>query len=271
VPLLLAASLLQATTANAEVRPWYEVSSAAIRRLLQVTADRIHVAFDPPTTPRPTGSTDAVFERTQHGPFDDLILAAAHRFKLDPFLLKGLIANESRLDPVRYGKRRWGRRDGVPMVISGGAVGIAQFTGPGIRAVNMLRKRRRRAGEQALTFDLRRALLPQEAIPAAAELLAYLIRRFGRDGGITAYNAGIVGGMAVSRLGFWRARRTGKLSRSGVYLLQGARFLLNVLRRTNWFREQAGLAPLRAPTARPWRARRRVRLAARDAHRRGVN
>ena len=53
----------------------------------------------------------------------------------------------------------------------------------------------------------------------------------------------------MSRLGFWRARYKGKLNRSGIYLLQGERFLLNVLRRANWYRVRAGLTALPAPDA----------------------
>jgi len=189
----------------------------------------------------------AVFDETQHGPFDDLILAAALRWKLDPFLVKGLLANESELDPERVGKRSYVRHAGQRLLVSGGAVGIAQFTAAGVEAVNSLRARRQRRGARVLFFDLDRARVPEEAIPAAAELLTHLINRFGRDGGITAYNSGGVGGRAVSRLGFWRARQAGRLQQVGLVRLQGDRFLLNVLARASWYREEAGLDPLYEP------------------------
>lgn len=188
-----------------------------------------------------------VFAQTQQGPFDDLILVAARRWKLDPFLFKGLLANESELDPSRVGKREYASHDGRRLLVSGGAVGIAQFTASGVDGVNALRARRRRNGALVLAFDLERARVAEEAIPAAAELLAHLINRFGRDGGITAYNSGGAGGRAVSRLGFWRARHAGRLQRSGRVLLQGNRFLINVLARASWYREEAGLDPLYEP------------------------
>ncbi|MBK8482176.1 MAG: transglycosylase SLT domain-containing protein [Proteobacteria bacterium] len=189
----------------------------------------------------------AIFLETQHGPFDDLILAAALRWKLDPFLLKGLLDNESELDPSRMSKRSYATHGGRRLLVSGGALGIAQFTAAGVRGVNRLRARRRRRGARVLFFDLDRARISEEAIPAAAELLAHLINRYGRDGGITAYNAGGVGGRAVSRLGFWRARHAGRLRRSGLIRLQGDRFLLNVLARSSWYREGAGLDRLYEP------------------------
>jgi len=214
----------------------------------------------PRTSPRPTARSVTagrketpslvlrVFVRTQHGPFDDLIAAEAQRWQLDPFLIKGLLANESKLDAIGSGKRRLRQRRGARVVVSGGAVGIAQFTRSGIRAINRLRKHRWLRGDAAaFHFTVRRALTPQEAIPAAAELLAVMIKRYGRDGGITAYNAGGTRGRIVARLGFRRARRAGLLRRSGTIQLQGDRFLPKVLKRTNWYRQQAGLRPLPEP------------------------
>ncbi|MBK6848735.1 MAG: transglycosylase SLT domain-containing protein, partial [Proteobacteria bacterium] len=160
---------------------------------------------------------------------------------------QGLLANESELDPDRVGKRSYVSHAGQRLLVSGGAVGIAQFTAAGVQAVNSLRARRRRRGARVLFFDLDRARVPEEAIPAAAELLTHLINRFGRDGGITAYNSGGVGGRAVSRLGFWRARQAGRLQQVGLVRLQGDRFLLNVLARASWYREEAGLDPLYEP------------------------
>lgn len=206
--------------------------------------------------PTPTPNTKAglsiedIFDKTQYGPFDDAILASAKRWKLDPFLLKGLLANESKLDPIGQGKYRFANMNGIRVIVSGGAIGIAQFTGGGVRGVNFLRlKRRKRSGAHIHDFDMEQALNPVKAIDAAAELLSHLIQRFGRDGGVTAYNSGIASGKAVSRYGFWNARKSGKLNRIGIYEIQGYRFLLNVLRHTNWYRTQSGLPPLADPDA----------------------
>lgn len=248
---------------------WCNLGTKRVRSLVQQAANKLKHAFEggfrPKRTKRRARHADRVsqvFARTQLGPFDDLILAAALRWQIDPFLLKGLLANESHLDPVQHGKRRYAERGGTRILISGGAMGIAQFTGPGIRAVNALRQRRRRRGEHVLRFDVDRAMQPQEAIPAAAELLAMLLGQFGRDGGITAYNSGVIAGIAVNRLGFWRARRTGKLARVGIYPIQGERFVINVLRRTNFYRKQAGLQGLDPPGGR-WKPK-APRLAAKD-------
>ncbi len=87
--------------------------------------------------------------------------------------------------------------------------------------------------------------MPARAIPAAAELLATYIHRFGRDGGVTAYNSGPYGGRMVKKHGFWAARS--RLRKVGKTHIQGHRFLLNVLRRSNQFRRPAGLDRLRRP------------------------
>ena len=194
----------------------------------------------------PCDSDWQAFANSQNGPFDDLILAASRRWRIDPFLLKGLLANESSLEPLAVGKRVFKRIAGKRRVVSGGAVGIAQFSQAGIRAIRRLRRRRGRR-QLVLGFDRARARVPAEAIFAAAELLNHLIERYGRDGGITAYNSGVVGGIAVRRLGFWKARRAGKLHRSGIHPIQGHRFLLNVLRWANRFRMHAGIETLSLP------------------------
>ena len=121
------------------------------------------------------------------------------------------------------------------------------FSSTGIEMIQMLRSRRIRRGEIVREFDRAMAVLPSEAIAASAELLAFLIEHYGRDGGITAYNSGSTGGRAVARLGFWRARRAGKLRRAGIYHLQGHRFLLNVLNKANVLRRASGLGPLPGP------------------------
>ncbi|MBW2731854.1 MAG: transglycosylase SLT domain-containing protein [Deltaproteobacteria bacterium] len=255
----LALALLSPVSAMAQTQDLGSGKSLAELDDLLVTVDGILISTatklqrllegEPPKKqPHPQNAYE-VFAASQHGPFDDLVLSSARHWKLDPFLFKGLLANESRLDPVRFGKRAYSQDDGPRILISGGAMGIAQFTGGGVRAVNLLRRRRSRRGHHVLTFDRDRAFEPTTAVPAAAELLAHLLDRYGRDGGITAYNSGVVGGATVSRYGFWRARHQGKLSRVGIYLIQGERFLLNVLRYTNWFRRQAGLPPLEGPDA----------------------
>lgn len=251
--MLLACALTpRAASAQLDLRPHFDDAPAKLVEGLELALQRGARYLDPEPESRVTvrdGSVVGVFTRTQHGPFDNSILAAAQRWKLDPFLLKGLLANESKLDPVRYGKRRYAKRKGELVVVAGGAVGIAQFTGSGIRAVNLLRRRRQRDGRRVLLFDSDLAQVPTQAIFAAAELLAHLLKSYGRDGGITAYNSGVVGGLAVYRYGFWRARSAGKLSRVGIYEIQGYRFLLNVLRRANWYRSQAGLPQLEQPDA----------------------
>jgi soluble lytic murein transglycosylase-like protein len=251
--LLVAAFVfLYASPARAEQTSWLDVAPARVLRLLDSAARLAIAKMDGPTNAEIHGppSVADVYGSTQNGPFDDVILAAARRFKIDPFLLKGLLHSESKLDPIRYGSRQYGEHKGQTIVISGGAIGIAQFTGHGIREVNALREKRAQTSGAVLEmFDHEKALQPYKAIPAAAELLAHLIRRYGRDGGITAYNSGVVGGLAVARYGFWRARHEGKLHRFGVYLIQGYRFLLHVLDHANFYRRQAGLAPLDGPDA----------------------
>jgi hypothetical protein len=189
-----------------------------------------------------------VFRATQLGSFDPLIADAAEAWRLDPFLLKGLLFTESRMDPSLIGKRIYRKRGGKRVAVGGGARGIAQFTTSGIAAINELRERRRRDGAPGVRpIDADAVMDPAIAVPAAAELLAHYIDRFGRDGGITAYNSGPYGGRLVKRQGFYRARRNGKLSSVGERVLQGHRFLVNVLRHANRFRAGAGLEPLPQP------------------------
>jgi soluble lytic murein transglycosylase-like protein len=181
------------------------------------------------------------------GPYDPLIATASERWNLDPFVLKGLLQNESGLNPKSIGRKRYGMVRGKKRVVSGGSVGIAQFSASGLRGVTALRRQRAGFGEKVEPFTAERALQPDQAIPAAAEVLSYYIGRYGRDGGVTAYNTGMVGGQIVKQHGFWKARRLGKLRRAGHIHLQGDHFLLNVLRRTNRLRTEAGLPPIPAP------------------------
>jgi|GEM_PF-5306143 hypothetical protein len=249
-----------ANLAGFSASPLTKTIASALMQVVRV--DTLPEAHQPPSDPLAQLLTHEVgpeldmaelrtFAKTQNGPFDQTILNAAVRWNLDPFLLKGLLANESRLDPIRLGKYRVAEHEGTRVIVSGGAAGIAQFSGGGIRAMALIRERQLRRGKPALTFDRQRALIPDEAIHAAAEFLRHLINRYGRDGGITAYNSGVVGGKIVQRMGFWRAKASGKLSRSGIYHLQGERFLLNVLKKVNYLRRGAGLIDMPLPRGGP--------------------
>jgi soluble lytic murein transglycosylase-like protein len=196
---------------------------------------------------RASTAEQLAFRLTQDGRFDDLIAVESERWGLDPFLFKGLLLNESGLNPTSVGRKRYGVVRGKKRVVSGGSVGIAQFSASGIRGVTALRRSRATWGETVDAFSAAKALDPREAIAAAAEVLSSHIVRYGRDGGVTAYNTGVKGGELVRRYGFWRARGMGKLRRAGHIHLQGDHFLLNVLRRTNRLRTEAGLPPLPPP------------------------
>jgi soluble lytic murein transglycosylase-like protein len=114
-----------------------------------------------------------VYQLTQEDEHDPLIVTAAEEWRLDPFLLKGLLYEESRLDPSIINK-------------TSGAAGIAQFTRTGRQGLNRIR--RQRGCDDELTYQ--KSLNPEHAIPASAELLSYLIGRWGRDYGIASYNGG---------------------------------------------------------------------------------
>lgn len=187
------------------------------------------------------------FRLTQHGPFDHLIAIESERWRLDPFLLKGLLLNESELNPSVTGRKQYALVKGKRRLISGGSVGIAQFSASGIKGVTEIRRIRATWGDAIEFFTYEKALDPEKAIPAAAEVLSFYINSYGRDGGVTAYNTGMVGGQMVRRYGFWRARTMGALQRAGHVKLQGHHFLLNVLRRANRLRIAAGLPPLQGP------------------------
>jgi len=200
------------------------------------------------------------FSQSQYGPFDNDIVSASIRWHLDPFILKGLLDNESRLEPVAEGKRIYMVHDGNVSIISGGAVGIAQFTTIGIEEVNAIRDRLRAkmlfrevasaplqvklSDEHLAPFSRNKARVPRLAIYAAAELLSSHIRRFGRDGGITAYNSGNAAARAVATRGFYAARSMVALRKHNNTLLQGYHFLINVLGKANKFRKTAGLSAL---------------------------
>lgn len=184
------------------------------------------------------------FRKTQRGRYDRRIADAAREWGVDPFLLKGLLTNESRLQN-KVGKKHYKRIGGKRRLVAGGARGIAQFTTMGISAVNEVRQRRHKRGERVFAFTEHGAMDPYLSIDAAAELLGAYIERFGRDGGVTAYNSGPYGGRLVRRHGFHGARH--RLRRVGHTHIQGHRFLPNVLSHTNRLRKKAGLRPLVLP------------------------
>ena len=164
-----------------------------------------------PDTPPPVQETleQWAFRLTQEDEYDELILVTTTTWQLDPFLFKGLLYTESRLDP------------GIINKISG-AAGIAQFTAGGRRGVTNLRRMRGVPPSRA-TFTRAQALVPSEAIPAAAELLVYLNNTCKHTAGaLMAYNSGSCRG-----------------SRG---------FVLTVIKHTNRFRTAAGLPPMPVPS-----------------------
>jgi len=164
--------------------------------------------------PRPLTVYEA-YQVTQDDEHDDLIVDAARVWHLDPFLLKGLIYEES------------GGRPGARNPDSG-AAGLGQFVKVGIAGLNHIRclrlyhKFRCDLGDDEFTRE--KAWDPEEAVPATAELLAYHIGRWGLRVGVESYNGNK-----------WKKP-----------------FAQRVLRRTNQLRAMAGLPPLRShPRPRP--------------------
>jgi soluble lytic murein transglycosylase-like protein len=166
--------------------------------------------------PLPTAAIPAepfeqrAFRLTQNDRYDPLILVAAQEWKIDPFLFKGLLFAESGFKPRKTNKL--------------GAAGIAQLTGGGRIGVRNVRCMR----GLCRSFTLQDALSPEKAIPAAAELLAYLRRTCGEDRMLSAYNTGNC--KARVRV-----------------------FVMMVTQHTNRFRTLSGLPPLPTPTIRPAR------------------
>lgn len=159
-----------------------------------------------PTTQPAETLEDRAFRLTQDHPYDPIIYRAARAEKLDPFILKGLLYEESHLSATIINR------------ISG-AAGIGQFTRAGRAGLNRIR----RARDNLEEFTYSHSFNPQKAIPAAAELLGYLINRWGRNYGIASYNGG-------------------KYKRY---------FMLKVLRQVNRYRVAAGLPPLSLPSHPP--------------------
>lgn len=158
-----------------------------------------------------------VYRMTQRGEHDGLIADAAERWGLSPWLVRGLLHHESRLQARARNENT-------------GALGVGQFVPSGAAAVGRLQ----RARGVARPFTYRDALDPRLAIPAAAEMLAYL---YDVCGGVwcalAGYNSGSV-----------RAVVTG--------------FVRSVEKHMNRFRCAAGLPP-EPPLERPRPARRTQR------------
>jgi len=166
--------------------------------------------------PLPTAAIPAepleqrAFRLTQNDRYDPLILVAAQEWKIDPFLFKGLLFAESGFKPQKINQL--------------GASGIAQFTAGGRVGVRNVRCMR----GLCRPFTVQDALDPKKAIPAAAELLAYLRRTCGEDRMLSAYNTGNC--KARVRV-----------------------FVMTVTQHMNRFRIRGGLPPLPIPTIRPTR------------------
>lgn len=157
--------------------------------------------FQPAVPPAPL-SVYEVYRRTQSHEFDRLIVAAAETWRIDPFLFKGLLWIESGI--------------GLRLINpKSGAAGIPQFTKSGRQGVTNIRKAR--GLNEPLTYE--DCLVPEKALPAAAELLSYLVSRWGRDYGLASYNGG----------------------------KDKHNFALRVLRQANRYRTESGLPPLPAP------------------------
>lgn len=145
-----------------------------------------------------------VYRLTQRGEHDLAIAEAAERWRVSPWLLRGLLYHESRLEAGAA------RSDT-------GARGIAQFTPSGAAAVGRLQRARGVPRREAFSYAM--VLDPRVAIPAAAELLAYL-----RD---------VCGGLWCALAGY----NTGNVRA----VVTG--FVRAVERHSNRFRTLAGLPP----------------------------
>lgn len=102
-----------------------------------------------------------------------VVQAAADEWGVDAFILLALLWAESRLDVTAVNRRSR-------------AAGVSQFTATGRRGLERIRRLR---GEHA-PFTRADALDPHKAIPAAAEMLAWLTSRWGEQGGVRWYNGG---------------------------------------------------------------------------------
>jgi hypothetical protein len=174
---------------------------------------------------------NALFSATQTGPHDALILEAAADNGLDPWVLKGLLANESNLNPKM--KSRTG-------------VGIASVTPAGARGVNWIRAKRG-DGHKPEVFTMRDAMDPVKAIPAVAEFVAWGVRSFGSlEAGLGFWNGGFDHARKIKRWGYRCAQQKGLLRWCAGIRMSGV-YVDNVLKRANGFRALAGLPPLSPP------------------------
>ena len=135
---------------------------------------------------------------TLEEPYAGLVWDAASEWNLSPWLLLGLLWVESRLDARAVNPRSK-------------CAGMGQFCRSGIRGLNTIRQARGAPTD----FDRLAALDPEQAVPASAEMLAWLTARYGVKGGVMAYNGG-------------QYRRA---------------FMYQVLQRTDFYRSRAGLPP----------------------------
>jgi soluble lytic murein transglycosylase-like protein len=155
------------------------------------------------------------FVMAQHEEHDQVILTSAVQWNIDPFMLKGLLWTESKMRPGAEHETTK-------------ALGIAQFTASGRRAMEVIWKKRglRRSFGRADALD------PEKAIPASAEMLSYLTGRCGSfSRALAAYNTGSC-----------RFRQRG--------------FVLRVTKHANRFRTESGLPPLPSPFKRAQALRR---------------
>jgi hypothetical protein len=125
------------------------------------------------SAPTPEPLERRAFRLTQSWEHAAHVLAAADRWDVSPWLLLALIYAESRLECTRVNPRS-------------GAAGCGQFTRAGIRGLNRIRAHR---GDPR-TFTRALALDPREGISATAELLGYLVSRYGVRRGVAHYNGG---------------------------------------------------------------------------------
>ena len=178
--------------------------------------DQVPGPLDPPAPAADTGRAAPLpppeplrvraYRLTHRDRLDPAILDAALDWDLDPFLFRALLWVESGLQPGIVNPRS-------------GAAGIGQFTAVGRRGLERIRAARGEPG----AFTRADALDPDLAIPAAAELLAYQVDRWGTFHGVAAYNGG-------------KAKRA---------------FARGVLRQARRFRLEAALPPDPPPARRP--------------------
>lgn len=160
------------------------------------------------------------FLTVHRGPHDKTIAKEALSWKHDPHLLKGLFFKESGLKPKAENKET-------------GARGLPQFTASGAAAAGRLQRQR---GLKHV-FSYAKAFDPEQAIPAAAELLRYLVDVCG----------GLASALAAYNTGSCRSYVPG--------------FVLDVVRFTNQFRMESALPPIERPILKRTSKKRKPRLS----------